>query len=197
MQGMPPAFSKPIGSQSAYRRETPRGYRTPRGETPRHTPRGGTPRSSNPHSRRDDDEPETRDRHIDDAYASPREVVEINAKSFIEALIHVLRYRGGIKTRRDHSEVGEDYSFYKASAHFTYIFRHSLLRHEDGSLSLNEIFNHSGSIRKIKFCSHKNSDPRLTQVDKGRIKPSMKNKIDSIRFLQGWHPSYKSSYNRV
>ena len=111
MTGMPPQFSKPIGSQSANRRETPRGFRTPRGETPRHTPRGGTPRSSNPYSRKDDDEPETRDRLIDDAYAAPREAVEINAKSFIEALIHVLRYRGGIKTRRDHSEVGEDYSF--------------------------------------------------------------------------------------
>ena len=99
MIGMPPQLSKPIGSQSAYRRETPRGFRTPRGETPRHTPRGGTPRSSNPYSRKDDDEPETRERLIDDAYAAPREILEINAKSFIEALIHVLRYRGGIKTR--------------------------------------------------------------------------------------------------
>ena len=160
MKGMPPSLNKPLGSQSAYRRETPRGYRTPRGETPRHTPRGGTPRSSNPFSRKDDDEPETRDRLMDDAYAAPRSILEINAKSFIEALIHVLRYRGGIKIRRDHSEVGEDYSFYKASSHFSYAFRHSLLRHDDGSLSLNEIFNHVGSIRKIKFCSHKNSGRR-------------------------------------
>ena len=146
MKGMPPTLSRPIGSQSAYRRETPRGYRTPRGETPRHIQGGGTPRASNPHSQRDDDEPATRDRLMDDAYAAPREIVEINAKSFIEALIHVLRYRSGIKTRRDHTEVGEDCSFYKASSHFTNVFRHNLLRHDDGSLSLNEIVNQVHSV---------------------------------------------------
>ena len=152
---MPPRFSKPLVPQSVYRRETPRSHRTRRGEAPRHTPRGGTPRSSNPYSRRDDDEPETRDKHLDDAYAAPCEAVEINAKSFIEALIHVLRYRGGIQTPRDHSEVGEDYSFYNASSHFSYVFRHSLLRHDDGSLSLNEIFNHVMSMKNPVLQSQK------------------------------------------
>ena len=178
---MPPRFSKPAGASNPYsRNETPRGYRTPRGETPRHTPRGG---SSNPYSRRDDDRPETRDRLIEDAYAASMDTVEINAKTFVEALIHVLRYRGGIQTARDHSEVGEDYAFHKASSHLTYIFRHTYLKHEDGSLSLNELFNHGMTMRKIKHCGHRDADPRLTQLDEGRIKPSMKNKRDSIRFL--------------
>ena len=178
---MPPRFSKPAGASNPYsRNETPRGYRTPRGETPRHTPRGGP---SNPYSRRDDDEPETRDRLIEDAYAASMDTVEINAKTFVEALIHVLRYRGGIQTARDHSEVGEDHAFHKASSHLTYIFRHTYLKHEDGSLSLNELFNHGMTMRKIKHCGHRDADPRLTQLDEGRIKPSMKNKRDSIRFL--------------
>ena len=39
------------------------------------------------------------------------------------------------------------------------------------------------TMRKIKSCNHKDSDPRLTQLDEGRIKPSMKSRKDSIRFL--------------
>ena len=120
---------------------------------------------------------------MEDAYAASMDTVEINAKSFVEALIHVLRYRGGIQTARDHSEVGEDHAFHKASSHLTYIFRHTYLKHEDGSLSLNELFNHGVTMRKIKHCGHRDADPRLTQLDESRIKPSMKNKRDSIRFL--------------
>ena len=57
------------------------------------------------------------------------------------------------------------------------------MRHDDGSLSLNETFNHVMSMRKIRYCNHKNSDRRLTALEVDRIKPSMKNKIDSIRSL--------------
>ena len=147
---MPPVQSRPV-EQSENRRDTPRGFRTSRGDTPRHTPRGGTPRASNPQSSRQD--VEYRDRNLDDAFDAPLSLVEINAKSLIEALIHVLRYHGGVQTRRDHGEIGDDYSFVKASSHFTYVLFHSYLRHDDGSLSLNEIFHHLGSIRKIKIAT--------------------------------------------
>ena len=136
-----PVQSRPV-EQSENRRDTPRGFRTNRGDTPRHTPRGETPSSSNQQFRKDD--VEYRDKNLDDAFDAPLSLVELNAKSFIEALIHVLRYHGGVQTRKDHGEIGEDYSFVKASSHFTYVLRHSYLRHEDGSLSLNEIFHHIG-----------------------------------------------------
>ena len=132
---------------------------------------------------RDDANVEHRDRHLDDAFNAPQSLVEINAKSFIEALIHVLRYHGGVCTRKDHGEIGNDQTFRKASGHFTYVFRHSLLMRDDGSLSRNEIFNHSGSIRKIKQCNNRDASPKLTAVDQDELRRGTQGKLNSIRFL--------------
>ena len=165
---------------------TPRVFRTERGNTPQHTPRGGsrpatagTPRSSH---QRDRDDVEYRTPILDDAFQAPLSLVEHNAHSLIEAIIHVLRYHGGVQTRRDHGEIGEDEHFVKLSSHFTYAFRHSYLKHSDGSLSLNEIFNHQNSIRKIKKVNNE-GNKKLTSVDKAELRRSSQSKVASVRFL--------------
>ena len=61
---------------------------------------------------------EIRDDLLDDAFNAPAVIVSLNAKSFIEALIHVLRYHGGINTPKDHGKIGQDEVFRKASSHF-------------------------------------------------------------------------------
>ena len=48
---------------------------------------------------------------------------------------------------------------FKGSKHFSYVFRHSLLPHEDGSLSLNELLNHRGS--QVKLRSMRNHGPEI------------------------------------
>ena len=67
---MPPAFSRPdLADRAANADNTPRGYRTPRGQRPQHTPRGGRPDFSDRRRRDDDDsKTETRNCGIDDAF---------------------------------------------------------------------------------------------------------------------------------
>ena len=136
---MPPVHSK--GSRSVYS-DTPRGFRTEKGKTPRHQAKGGksdytdTARGKG----KGEQEKERRDSVIEDAYQKRCQGtggVQESAKDFQEALCLVLRRQTAIDTEERYEQLLKNEAFIKGSKHFTYVFRHSLLPHEDGSLSLN------------------------------------------------------------
>ena len=120
------------------RNTTWRGQRTPRGQGPYHTPRGG--RS------------EYTDRHRD----RNRESGSIREKrdNLIEqGLCQVLRKQGGVQTERDHDFPLQDHAFEIGPRHLSYLFRHTDLLHEDGSLSLHEMINHVELPEKSEQCT--------------------------------------------
>ena len=135
---MPPAYSRLPRSANADETPRRRGQRTPRGQGPYHTPRGG--RS------------EYTDRHRD----RNRESGSIREKrdNLIEqGLCQVLRKQGGVQTERDHDFPLQDHAFEIGPRHLSYLFRHTDLLHEDGSLSLHEMINHVELPEKSEQCT--------------------------------------------
>lgn len=134
----------------------PKGERTPRGETPRRSSRGGRPECTGRHRKyndstlRDEKGYALRDSFIEAAFKQPLDLVRGNSVAFVEAVIHVLRKHGGVQTDNDYVAIMNDIVFEPGSKHFSYVFRRSRLPHEDGSLCLNELFNHGGTTRKIR-----------------------------------------------
>ena len=132
---------------------TPRGHRTPRGQYPSHHPRGG--RSDNPDRPQRSyqaypGEKERRDRQIDAAFKDSMVSVKPSTVALLEALQLVLSKRSGIRTEEQYNKALNDVPFQKGSKHFSYLFRHSLLPRADGSLSLHELLNQHGTIRKLR-----------------------------------------------
>ena len=144
---MPPVQSRATGPDQS---GTPRGYRTPRGQYPSHTPRGGRSDNTDSFHQNFPEEKERRDRQIDRAFKDSMISVKPNTVDFIEALQIVLRKRSGNRTDEQYNVALNDVPFQKGSKHVSYLFRHSLLPHVDGSLSLNELLNHHGTTRKLR-----------------------------------------------
>ena len=137
---MPPKFSKPIRTEhSASADQTPRGFRNPRGQRPKHTPRGGRSEFSDRRQPRDKSNLEQRTRIIEDAFNSDIDSIRTNNLCFTQCIAQVLRKKSGIRTNEDHDAALADYYFELGSRHLSYIFRHTYLLHEDGSLSLHEL----------------------------------------------------------
>ena len=159
---MPPVHSK--GSRPDFT-GTPRGFRSEKGRPPRHQAKGGksdyteTPKGKG--KGRDQDK-EHRDSNMEDAFrADIRGVggIQEAAKDFQEALCLVLRRQTAIDSEERHEELLNHEAFIKGSKHFSYIFRHSLLPHEDGSLSLNELLSHRGT--QVKLRNMRNRGPEI------------------------------------
>ena len=161
------------GSRSDYA-DTPRGYRTEKGNTPRHYAKGGkseytdTPRGKG----RREQEKERRDQVIENAYQQRCQGsggVQETARIFQEALCLVLRRQTAIDTEERYEQLINHEAFIRGSKHFSYVFRHSLLPHDDGSLSLNELLNHRGT--QIKLKQMRNSGPvTINRVEKSLVK---------------------------
>ena len=163
---MPPVYSR--GSRPDYS-GTPRGFRTPRGEYPQHTPRGG--RSDRPDNRQGyfrREEKETRDRTLEDACSATMPALQMNTADFKEALCLVLRKRTALRSLNACHEILNDEAYQKGSKHYSYLFRHSLLTHKDGSLSLNEVLHHRGTNQKLKNMRF-DCDQRVLRVDKDEV----------------------------
>ena len=144
---MPPVHSK--GSRPDFT-GTPRGFRSEKGRPPRHQAKGGkSDYSENPkgRSRGKDQEKEQRTSAIEDAFQADLNRIQDTAKDFQEALCLVLRRQTAINSAERHEELLNNETFIKGSKHFSYVFRHSLLPHEDGSLSLNELLIITGDHR--------------------------------------------------
>ena len=181
---MPPAFSRPNrADRSANVDSTPRGHRTPRGQRPQHTPRGG--RSDFSDRRRtdnDDSKKENRTRAIDDAFNASLEHIRLNKICFVPSTLQVLRKRAGVKNERDHDFELQDWWQEKGSRHLSYLFRHTNLTHEDGSLSLNEMLSHGETARKIR-AMHQQGHDKLRYVNEADIPAALRGRRDSISFL--------------
>ena len=70
--------------------------------------------------------------------------------------------------------------FIKNSKHLSYLFRHSILAHRDGSLSLNEMLHHRGTTQKLKHMRD-NCDQGVLRVDKDEVQN--KSRHSAIQFL--------------
>ena len=169
---MPPVHSK--GSRPDFS-GTPRGYRTEKGSTPRHQAKGGksdypeTPRGK---GKGKESEKERRDSVIESAFQQRYEGaggVQETAKDFQEALCLVLRRQTAINSEETYEELINHEAFIRGSKHFSYVFRHSLLPHEDGSLSLNELLSHRGTQIKLKNM-RTNGPATINKVEKAILR---------------------------
>ena len=163
---------------------TPRGHRTPRGNTPRHEPRGGRQsynKNLNP-GRHEDRVQEERNRFIDDAFLAPLESVRMNSMIFAQCISQVLRCQGAIKTDTDHDSALADEKFEAMSRHLSYLLRHSKLTHRDGSLSLHEILSHTGTARKIRGL-FRDGMRSLQDYDPDEVSSSIRDRANAIHFL--------------
>ena len=112
---MPPVHSK--GYRSDYS-DTPRGYRTEKGNTPRHQAKGGkseytdTPRGKG----KREQEKESRDSVIENAYQHKYQGtggVQESARDFQEALCLVLRRQTAIDTEERYDQLLKQEAFIK------------------------------------------------------------------------------------
>ena len=183
---MPTAFSRPERSdRSANADSTPRGHRTPRGQRPQHTPRGGrSDFSDRRRTNNDDSNKETRNRSIEDAFNASLDQIRMNNLCFAQCILQVLRKQTGVRNERDHDFALQDWWQWqeKGSKHLSYLFRHTKLTHEDGSLSLNEMLSHGGTARKIRDM-HKSGHAMLSQIDVGAVPAPLRGRNNTIRFL--------------
>ena len=154
---MPPSYSRPEkADRSANAGSTPRGHRTPRGQRPQHTPRGGrSDFSDRRQTDNDDSQKEIRTRGIEDAFNASIHQIRINNVCFVQCILQVLRRQAGVQTERDHDDALQDRWLEKGSRHLSYLFRHTKLTHEDGSVSLNEMLSHGEAARKIRGMNKK------------------------------------------
>ena len=177
---MPPVHSK--GSRPDFT-GTPRGFRSEKGRPPRHQAKGGkSDYSENPKGRGKgrDQEKGQRTSAIEDAFQADLNRIQDAAKDFQEALCLVLRRQTAINSPERHEELLNNETFIKGSKHFSYVFRHSLLPHEDGSLSLNELLNHRGS--QVKLRSMRNHGPEiLFSVNKSILRSGSRH--SAIQFI--------------
>ena len=182
---MAPKQSRPERTvHSASADITPRGHRTPRGNTPRHEPRGGRQshnKNRNP-GHHDDRVQEERNRSIDDAFLAPLDAVRLNAMIFAQCISQVLRCQGAIKTEEDHDSALADEKFEAMSRHLAYLLRHSKLTHRDGSLSLNELLSHTGTARKIRSL-FRDGMRSLQDYDPDEVSSSIRDRANAIHFL--------------
>ena len=123
-----------------------------------------------------------RDKLIESAFMQPLDIVRGNSAAFVEALIHVLRQHGGIQTDADYAEIMNNDMFTLGSKHLSYIFRHSRLTHEDGSLSLNELLSHGGATRKIRQMNRQ-GHRKLKEIDETQIGRNMRSRNTAIVFM--------------
>ena len=180
---MPPVHSK--GSRPDFT-GTPRGFRSEKGRPPRHQAKGGKsdyteiPKGK---GKGKDQDKEQRNSNMEDAFrADLRSVggIQETARDFQEALCLVLRRQTAVNSEERHEELLNHEAFIKGSKHFSYVFRHSLLPHEDGSLSLNELLNHRGT--QVKLRNMRNHGPEiLYQVNKSILRTSSRH--SAIQFL--------------
>ena len=107
---------------------------------------------------------------------------EFKNQQKISKKLCALSYAGktAIYTEERYEQLINHEAFIKGSKHFTYVFRHSLLLHEDGSLSLNELLNHRGT--QIKMRQMRSHGPTtMSRVDKSLVKN--KSRHSAIEFL--------------
>ena len=128
-------------------------------------------------------EKERRDSVIDGAFHQKHlgiGGVQETAKDFQEALCLVLRRQTAIDSEERYEELINHETFIRGSRHFSYIFRHSLLPHEDGSLSLNELFHHRGT--QLKLRDMRTHGPSIiNKVNKSYVRTSSRH--SAIEFL--------------
>ena len=163
---------------------TPRGHRTPRGNTPRHEPRGGRQsfnKTRNP-GHHDNRAPEERNRFVDDAFLAPLEAVKTNAAIFAQCISQVLRCKGAIKNEDDHEAALADEKFEAMSRHLAYLLRHSHVTHRDGSLSLHELLSHTGTARKVRSL-YRDGMRSLQDYDPDEISTRFRERANAIHFM--------------
>ena len=147
--------------------------------------RGGRPECTGRHRRyndstlRDGKEYALRDSFIEAAFKQPLDLVRGNSVAFVEAVIHVLRKHGGVQTDNDYVAIMNDIVFEPGSKHFSYVFRRSRLPHEDGSLCLNELFNHGGTTRKIREMNSR-GHKKLKTLDESQVGKNMRIRATAI-----------------
>ena len=180
---MPPKLSKfNRTDHSASADTTPRGFRTPRGQRPQHTPRGGRSDFSDRRQPRDKSHLEQRTRVIDDAFNADVESIRTNNFCFACCISQVFRKQAGIQTKEDHDAALADYYFEMGSRHLSYLFRHTNLLHEDGSLSLNELLYHHGTARKIRSM-YRECSRSLIKINEDEVPIRLRDRNNTMRFL--------------
>ena len=101
---------------------------------------------------------------------------------FLHCIAQVLRKQSGVRTNEDHDAALADYFFEMGSHHLSYIFRHTDLLHEDGSLSLHELLYHQGTARKIR-AMYRDGLQSLIQLDVGEVPITLRDRNNTMRFL--------------
>ena len=91
-----------------------------------------------------------------------------------------MRKRTALRSLKDYNEILNDEAYQRGSKHYSYLFRHSLLSHKDGSLSLNEMLHHRGTTQKLKHMRD-NCDKRVLRVNKEEVQN--KSRHSAIEFL--------------
>jgi len=87
-----------------------------------------------------------------------------------------------MKTKEDHDAALADYFFEMGSRHLSYLFRHTNLLHEDGSLSLNELLYHQGTARKIR-AMYREGLRSLIKINEDEVPVSLRDRNNTMRFL--------------
>ena len=178
---MPPVHSK--GSRPDFT-GTPRGFRSEKGRPPRHQAKGGKSDYSEipkGKGKGKDQEKEQRNSTMEDAFQADLRRLQDTARDFQEALCLVLRRQTAVNSVERHEELLNHETFIKGSKHFSYVFRHSLLPHEDGSLSLNELLNHRGTQVKLIRSMRNHGPESLYQVNKSILRTGSRH--SAIQFL--------------
>ena len=75
-----------------------------------------------------------------------------------------------------------DFWFEKGSRHLSYIFRHTNLLHEDGSLSLHELLYHQETARKIR-AMYREGLQSLVQLNVAEVPVCLRGRNNTMRFL--------------
>eukprot|EP00435_Cladocopium_sp_Y103_P076279 s26_g86.t1 len=182
---MPPVASRPLSSANA---DTPRGFRTPRGERPHHESRAGSRRPDQSGRRRFDKEPEKRTSSMNDAFNSSAVHQHVNAKSFQEALLIILKGGSAIVDYNGITKLQNDKEFRTWGGHLTWLLRHLSLTHNNGSPSLAEILCRPGATAKLRALhqDHRTTVRKaLEHYDAQCVRPQYKGpgKMDSVKFL--------------
>ena len=105
----------------------------------------------------------------------------MNNVCFTQCILQVLRKQSGVRNESDHDTALAVFWQEKGSRHL-YIFRHTDLLHEDGSLSLIELLNHAETARKIR-AMYRDGYQALNQIDVAAVPAPLRGKNNTIRFL--------------
>ena len=107
---------------------------------------------------------------------------ELTIFVLLNVLLRYSESSPGIRTNEDHDAALADYYFELGSRHMSYIFRHTNLLHEDGSLSLHELLYHQATARKIR-AMYREGLQSLIQLDVGEVPISLRDRNNTMRFL--------------